>query len=114
MPYSFCEQNSKREFGNSTIYVKKGYQTLNGEEALAFSRNRKKNSEYCSSEWTQGNRDDFVRGNNQQAVIQAILNKMKQFTDITKIDDILEVISNNLDTNMTEETIFSFTILQKM
>ena len=108
VPYSFCEQNSKREFGNSTIYVKKGYQTLNGEEALAFSRNRKKNSEYCSSEWTQGNRDDFVRGNNQQAVIQAILNKMKQFTDITKIDDILEVISNNLDTNMTEETIFSF------
>ena len=108
VPYSFCEQNSKREFGNGTIYVTAGYQTLNGEQALAFSRNRKKNSEYCSKEWTQGNRDDFVRGNNQQAVIQAILNKMKQFTDITKIDDILEVISNNLDTNMTEETIFSF------
>lgn len=108
VPYSFCEQNSQREFGNSTIYVKAGKQVLNGEEALAFSRNRKKNSEYCSKEWTQGYRDDFVRANNQQMVVQALLNKMKGFSDISKLKEILKVISNNLDTNMTEDTIFSF------
>ena len=108
VPYSFCEQNSKREFGNNMVYVKKGYQTLNGEQALAFARNRKKNSEYCSKEWTEGLRDDFVRANNQQTVVQAILDKMKAFTDISKLDSILEVLSDNLDTNMSENTIFSF------
>ena len=108
VPYSFCEQNSKREFGNNMIYVKAGYQTLNGEQALAFSRNRKKNSEYCSKEWTQGYRDDFVRANNQQTVVQAVLNKMKSFDNISSLKNVLKVISNNLDTNMTEDTIFSF------
>lgn len=108
VPYSFCEQNSKREFGNNMVYVTKGYQTLDGEQALAFARNRKKNAEFCSKEWTEGTRDDFVRANNQQAVVQAILDKMKGFTDISKLDDILEVVSNNLDTNMSEDTIFSF------
>jgi len=108
VPYSFCEQNSKREFGNNMVYVKKGYQTLNGEQALVFSRNRKTNAQYCSKEWTQGTRDDFVRANNQQTVVQAILDKMKGFTSIDRLKAVLEVISNNLDTNMSEETILSF------
>ncbi len=108
VPYSFCEQNSKREFGDKMIYVRAGRQILDGEQALAFSRNRKKNSEFCSSEWTQGYRDDFVRANNQQTVIRAILDKMKSFSTVTKIKDILDVLSDNLDTNMDEDTIFSF------
>lgn len=108
VPYSFCEQDSQRRFGNHIIYVKKGYQTLNGEQALAFSRNRKKNSEYCSKEWTEGRRDDFVRGTHQQMVVEAILTKLKSFSNVNKIDEILQAISNNLDTNMTENTILSF------
>ena len=108
VPYSFCEQNSKREFGDKMVYVTKGYQTLNGEQALAFSRNRKTNAQYCSKEWTQGVRDDFVRANNQQTVVQAILDKMKGFTSIDRLKAVLDVISNNLDTNMSEETILSF------
>lgn len=108
VPYSFCEQNSKREFWGKMIYVRAGRQTLNGEQALAFSRNRKKNEEFCGSEWTQGYRDDFVRANNQQTVIQAILDKMKSFSTVTKLEEILNVLSNNLDTNMSEDTIFSF------
>ena len=108
VPYSFCEQDSQRRFGNHIIYVKKGYQTLNGEQALAFSRNRKKNSEYCSKEWTEGRRDDFVRGTHQQMVVEAILTKLKSFSNVNKIDEILQAISDNLDTNMTESTILSF------
>lgn len=108
VPYSFCEQDSQRRFGDHIIYVKKGYQTLNGEQALAFSRNRKKNSEYCSKEWTEGRRDDFVRGTHQQMVVEAILTKLKSFSNVNKIDEILQAISNNLDTNMTENTILSF------
>ena len=40
--YSICEQNSSRKWGKNTIYVEKGRQHLNGEQALAFARNRHK------------------------------------------------------------------------
>lgn len=113
VPYNLCEQNSKREFGNKMIYIKAGHQTLNGEQALAFSRNRKKNKEFCSSEWTEGYRDDFVRAANQQIVVQAILDKMKSFTSISNLEDLLKVISKNIDTNMSQDTMFSFYNLAK-
>ncbi len=108
VPYNLCEQDSKRRFGEHMIYIKEGLQTLNGEQALAYARNRKNNSQYCSKEWTQGNRSDFVRSEHQQEVIQAVLNKMKDFSSINDLKKILEVISKNIDTNMSETTIFSF------
>lgn len=41
-------------------------------------------------------------------VVEAILTKLKSFSNVNKIDEILQAISNNLDTNMTENTILSF------
>lgn len=108
VPYSFCEQDSKRRFGSHTIYVKEGTRKLNGEQALALSRNRKTHANKCSSEWTKGTRDDFVRGRNQQLVVQGLISELKDFNNINKIYDILDVISKNLDTNMSTETILSF------
>ena len=43
VPYNLCEQNSKRQWGSNTIYIEKGLQTLNGEQALAYARNRHPN-----------------------------------------------------------------------
>ena len=108
VPYKICEQNSKRQFGKKMVYINAGHQTLNGEQALAYARNRKSNSNYCSKEWTTGVRNDFVRAEHQQEVIQAILNKMKNFSSIGDLEKILSVISKNFDTNMSESTIFSF------
>ncbi len=108
VPYAFCEQNSQRKWGKDTQYVEAGFQTLNGEEALAFARNRKNNSDLCDKKWTQGERNDFIRSEHQQVVIQAILNKMKEFKSVDDLKKILSVISNNIDTNMSESTIFSF------
>ena len=108
VPYSFCEQDSKRKWGKSTIYVKKGKQTLNGEQALALSRNRKNNAKKCGEEYSQGTRNDFIRGQNQQLVIQGIINKAKKINSIGEVYDILDSISNNLDTNMSRDTILSF------
>lgn len=108
VPYSFCEQDSKRRFGSHMIYVKKGLQTLNGEQALALSRNRKTHADICTREWTLGQRDDFVRGTNQQLVIQGIIDKIKNIKSINKIYDILDAVNKNLDTNMSTDTILSF------
>lgn len=107
VPYSMCEQDSQRRFGKYTIYIREGRQHLDGEKALAFARNRKSNSEYCSKTWTQGERSDFVRGDNQQKVITAILDKVKHLTSVEDLEGILQVISKNIDTNMSESTMFS-------
>lgn len=108
VPYSFCEQDSKRRFGKHTLYVKQGPQKLNGEQALALSRNRKTHANKCSSEWTKGTRNDFVRGRNQQLVVQGLVNEVKNINSIDTIYDILDAISKNLDTNMSTETMLSF------
>lgn len=111
VPYAFCEQNSKRKWGKNTVYVEKGKQTLDGEQALALSRNRKNNApgmKVCGKEYSYGTRNDFVRGQNQQLVLKGIMNKAKNIENVTKVVDILDTISNNMDTNMDRNTILSF------
>lgn len=100
VPYSFCEQNSNREWGQNTIYVKKGQQTLNGEQALALSRNRHPNPSQCSSEWTNYYSDDIIRGQNQQLVLNAVINKAIKSLSLDKIYSLLKIIDTNVDTNM--------------
>ena len=108
VPYSLCEQNSNREFGNNTVYVREGFQTLNGEQALALARNRHPWTEYCSPEWTNYDSNDFVRGQNQQLVIQGMLNKIKNINSVDTFYDMLNSISNSMETNMSTENILSF------
>lgn len=108
VPFSFCEQNSNREFGSNTVYVKEGFQTLNGEQALALARNRHPWKEYCSREWTNYNSNDFVRGQNQQLVIQGMLNKIKNVNSIDTFYEMLNSISQSMETNMSTENILSF------
>lgn len=108
VPYSLCEQNSNREFGNNTVYVREGFQTLNGEQALALARNRHPWTEYCSYEWTNYNSNDFIRGQNQQLVIQGMLNKIKNINSVDTFYDMLNSISNSMETNMSTENILSF------
>lgn len=107
VPYSFCEQDSNRKFGKNTLYVKEGKQTLNGEQALALARNRKSNSNKCSSEWTKGIRNDFVRGQNQQLVLRSMLNKLKSVNSLDTVYSLLDTISNSMETNMSTSEILS-------
>lgn len=107
VPYSFCESDSSRRFGNNTIFINQGLQTLNGEQALAFSRNRHTWPEYCGKEYSNYVSNDFVRGQNQQTVVKAILNKIKQKGDLATVYKLLDVVSNNMETNMTTNEILS-------
>jgi len=107
IPYSFCEQNSKREWGENTIYVEEGHQLLNGEQALAYARNRHPNPTYCSSKWTNYVSNDFIRGQHQQEVLKAILNKLKNISNLDTVYNLLDTISNSMETNMTTNEILS-------
>lgn len=107
VPYNLCEQNSDRQWGDKTVYIEKGKQTLNGEQALAYSRNRHPNPSMCSAKWTNYNSNDFVRGQHQQEVVKALLNKLKQIDSLDEVYSLLDTISNNMSTNMSTDEILS-------
>ena len=108
VPYNFCESNSNRLWGKNTVYVKKGLQHLDGEQALAISRNRHPWNEYCSEEWTNYQSNDIIRGNNQQKVLNAIIEKSKNINSIYTIYKLLDTISNNIITNLSTNNILEF------
>ena len=113
VPYSLCEQNSDRKWGANTVYIKKGNQTLNGEQALAYSRNRHPNPSMCSAEWTNYNSNDFIRGQHQQEVVTALLDKFKSVNSLDTIYKLLDTISNNMVTNMSTNQILSLYNIMK-
>ena len=108
VPYNLCEQNSNREFGDKMVYVEEGLHTLNGEEVLALARNRHPNPQYCSAKWTNYNSNDFIRGQNQQKIVQALLNKLKEIKSINTIYKLLDTIGKSMETNMSTAEILSF------
>lgn len=118
VPYSLCEQNSSRKWGDNTQYIEKGKQHLNGEQALALARNRhsakdsKKMKQYCPT-YTEGVRNDYQRGKNQMKVIMGIVKAATKLTDPNQAVNILEKISNNFQTNVTTDDVLSLYSLAK-
>ncbi len=107
VPYSFCEQDSNRKFGNNTIYIDKGKQVLNGEQTLAFARNRHPWPQYCGKKYSNYTSNDFIRGQNQQQIVNAMLNELKSINSLSEIYDILDVVGNSIDTNIDKETMIT-------
>lgn len=106
--YSFCEQDSNRRIdGDHLIYVKKGWQTLNGEQALAYARNRHTNPDWCSAEWNNYVSNDFIRGQHQQDVVRALLNKIKSIRSLDTFYELLDALSKNLETNVSTNEMLS-------
>lgn len=99
VPQDLCTDNSNREV---EICIKEGRQHLNGEEALVLSRNRK-----------QLINGDFGRGQNQQLVIQAMLEKIKSLRSVNQFTSVLNTVANSLDTNLTTKQILSFYSIAK-
>jgi polyisoprenyl-teichoic acid--peptidoglycan teichoic acid transferase len=91
---TICEQNSKRNFGSSMIYVKSGIQTLNGEQALAYARDR--------HQYKNGDAD---RQLHQQEVLEAIISKLSSPSVLTKYNSILSGVSKGILTNLDQKTI---------
>lgn len=94
----FCEQNSDRNTSASgMIYLDSGLQTINGEEALAYSR--------CRHLYLQS---DIDRNKHQQQVVEAIAKKAANLENLTNFEKILNSITKNITTNMSSKQILSF------
>lgn len=92
VPYKMLE---KDEFDRYTIDLEPGLQELNGKEALALARTRKQDN-------------DIERGKRQQEILTAILSKVASASSITKYDDVIEAVGNNMKTDMTFKEMKSF------
>lgn len=91
--------NSEQAFTTSydsglVMDVAQGMNHFNGQQALAFSRERQN---------VDGG--DFQRGKNQQAVITAMIKKAISPAILMGANGILESVSGNVDTNMSQEQI---------
>ncbi|KAA6450867.1 LCP family protein [Bacillus swezeyi] len=70
------------------VNLETGEQRLNGEEALAYVRTRKADT-------------DLMRGQRQMEVIKAVINKSKSLTSIPAYDDILDTVGKNVSMNLS-------------
>lgn len=93
VPYEMYELDS--DDNQNAIHLTPGYQNLNGEEALAVARTRKYDN-------------DFERGKRQQEIIKAIVKRAASVGSITKLDDVIRAVGNNMATNLTFDHMKSF------
>ena len=91
-----CEQDSLRNFDN-LICIDSGFQHLDGEQALAYAR--------CRHAYIQS---DIARNKHQQQVIEALTKKVASPSNINKIEELLNAVTNNLATNMSRNQMLSF------
>ncbi|MDF0726008.1 LCP family protein [Cytobacillus sp. S13-E01] len=82
--------NNRFEFTQSNITFPDGVQRLNGKEALAYVRMRKKDP-----------RGDIGRNDRQREVIKAIIKEGAKISSITKINTILNAIGQNIRTDIS-------------
>jgi len=94
VPFNFWEHNI--EDHNNRIYFTKGSMHLNGEQALAYVRMRKRDP-----------RGDFGRNDRQRQVIESALNQVKSVKTLFKVDDLSNIIGKNVGTNLKPSEIFA-------
>ncbi len=100
--YSDTAMNLKSSLSNKMCYFVEGYQTVDGDCALRFSRERKM---YYTG--------DKHRGANQQEVLTAIIQKLTGSREyLLKAPEILEVASDSFETSLSRDEITSFIRMQ--
>lgn len=93
--------NSEYDFEAGGYQFHKGINTLNGEQALAFSRER--------YSFQAG---DNQRGKNQEAVLTGILQKAMSPAILTNANQIIASVSDSVETNMTQQDMAKFINMQ--
>lgn len=87
---TFTEQDENRSFASKDlIHLEKGYQHINGKEALAYARHRK------TAGWDVAGREQA-----QRDIIAAVVNKVLSVEGALKVGDMLNVAASYVSTNM--------------
>lgn len=91
VPYNLNEPNSD---DTGRIKIKKGYQKLNGDEALAVARTRHHDS-------------DLKRGQRQMDLIKILFQKAQTLDSFAKLDEVISIVGKNAKHNLTKSEIKS-------
>lgn len=91
-----CEMDSNRSW-DKPICMNAGMQHLNGEQALAYARNR---HGYLES--------DLARNRHQQQIVEAMAKKVMNVTSFSSFENLLNAVSKNIETNLSTTQILSF------
>ncbi len=89
VPYDLNEPNTD---DTGRIKIKKGYQKLNGDEALAVARTRHHDS-------------DLKRGERQMDLIKLLFLKAKDLNSYNKLDELVQIVGKNAKHNLTSQEI---------
>ncbi|WP_461202989.1 LCP family protein [Enterococcus sp. N342-3-1-2] len=92
VPYDINKKYTSDNTGETLI--PEGRQLLNGEQALIFARIRKMDT-------------DVDRGNRQQEVIEAAISQALKINNVTKYQQILDSVSEDVNTNFKFEDLVS-------
>lgn len=87
---------SKAFDGEPWRYFKKGPAHLDGEDALAYVRMRKEFG------------DDLGRNERQREVLTKLITKGKDFSNVTKIDDLVDALGQNVKMNVSANQLLEF------
>ena len=91
VPYNLNEPNSD---DTGRIKIKKGYQKLNGDQALAVARTRHHDS-------------DLKRGQRQMELIKILFQKAQNLNSTDKLDNVISIVGKNAKHNLTQKEIKS-------
>jgi anionic cell wall polymer biosynthesis LytR-Cps2A-Psr (LCP) family protein len=83
-------------FNYSGVHFEEGMLQLNGKDALIYARMRSKDP-----------RGDFGRQERQRQVLQELIDKGARFSSITRLEEILSVVEENIRTNFSLKDIWS-------
>lgn len=84
------------DFSVGNKHFAKGPISLNGKEALSYTRMRK-----------QDPRGDFGRNDRQRKVIEAAMKEGANFSSITKVGNFLDIAGSSVKTNMNQDNLES-------
>jgi polyisoprenyl-teichoic acid--peptidoglycan teichoic acid transferase len=87
---------SNLDFTQDSFHFTKGELTLNGEEALSYSRMRKKDP-----------RGDFGRQTRQRQIIQGVVKEGANLSSLTNFSTIFSALGKNVKTNLTFDQMVS-------
>lgn len=94
VPFDFWEKDIFNH--NKPIYFKKGPMHLNGEQALAYVRMRKRDP-----------RGDFGRNDRQRQVIKAAISQAVSAKTIFKVDELSHIFGKNVETNLKPSDMYA-------
>ena len=89
VPYEINEPNTN---DTGKIKVKKGYQKLNGDQALAVARTRHHDS-------------DLKRGQRQMDLLKILFAKAQKLDSFDKLDDVIQIVGDNSKHNFSSKEV---------